>query len=145
MRPCCLLFRHKTTTDHSKHSVTFTKVAARGVLWDGPYLSTSFRKQRILVSLLSAGDTANRTVLRSSVQEIWYSDPLTFTGTFLQKSPSSVAWLLLIRWVMLQYMFGSVKMQVVYLPLAYQVVLVSLYQRAFPFIIHKSDLHSVPI
>lgn len=44
MRPCCLLFRHKTTTDHSKHSVTFTKVAARGILWDGPYLSTSFRR-----------------------------------------------------------------------------------------------------
>lgn len=36
-------------------------------------------------------------------------------------------------------------MQVVYLPLAYQVILVSLYQWAFPFIIHKFDLPSVPI
>lgn len=44
---------------------------------------------------------------------------------------------------MLHYMFGSIKMQIVYLPLAYQVILISLYQWAVPFIIHKSDLPSI--
>lgn len=39
---------------------------------------------------------------------------------------------------MLHHAFGSIKMQTVYLPLAYQVILISLYQWAVPFIIHKS-------
>lgn len=46
---------------------------------------------------------------------------------------------------MLHYVFGSVKIQVVYLPLAYQVILISLYKWVFPFINHKSNLPSVPI
>lgn len=113
-----LLFRHKPTTDHSKHSTTFTKVAARGVLWDGPWLSTSFRGAENTGFSASSRGHSHTELLGSSVQAIWYDDAHPFTGTFrLKQSPSSVAWMLFIRRVTLHYMFGSVKIQVVLLAL----------------------------
>lgn len=101
-------------------------------------------EQRILVSVLLARDTATQNCVRKHCSSNMLQWPSYFHRHFSSKTESSfVAWMLFIRWVTFHYMFSSVKIQAVYLPLAYQVILTSLYQWAFPFIIHKSHFPSV--
>lgn len=79
-------------------------------------------EQRILVSVLLARDTATQNCVRKHCSSNMLQWPSYFHRHFSSKTESSfVAWMLFIRWVTFHYMFSSVKIQAVYLPLAYQV------------------------